>query len=56
MIYKLKRGNIVKVIAPSSYVEDEEEFLNGIEIIKNYFLANMAYYFNSYAKRCKKNI
>ena len=38
MIYKLKEGNIVKVIAPSSYVEDEKEFLNGIEIIKNWGL------------------
>ena len=38
MIYKLKQGNIVKVIAPSSYVEDEKEFFNGIEIIKNWGL------------------
>jgi len=38
MIYKLKGGNIVKVIAPSSYIEDEKEFLNGIEIIKNWGL------------------
>ena len=38
MIYKLKEGNIVKVIAPSSYVEDEKEFFNGIEIIKNWGL------------------
>ena len=38
MIYKLKEGNIVKVIAPSSYIEDEKEFLNGIEIIKNWGL------------------
>ena len=38
MIYKLKEGNIVKVIAPSSYIEDEKEFYNGIEIIKNWGL------------------
>tara|TARA_B100000900_G_scaffold191084_1_gene161774 strand:- start:134 stop:547 length:414 start_codon:yes stop_codon:yes gene_type:complete len=38
MIYKLKEGNIVKVIAPSSFIEDEKEFLNGIEIIKNWGL------------------
>ena len=38
MIYKLKQGNIVKVIAPSSYVEDEKEFFTGIEIIKNWGL------------------
>ena len=38
MIYKLKEGNIVKVIAPSSYIEDKKEFLNGIEIIKNWGL------------------
>ena len=38
MIYKLKEGNIVKVIAPSSYIEDEKEFFNGIEIIKNWGL------------------
>ena len=38
MIYKLKQGNIVKVIAPSSYVEDEKEFFSGIEIIKNWGL------------------
>ncbi len=38
MKYKLKEGNIVKVIAPSSYVENQEEFFNGIEIIKNWGL------------------
>jgi len=38
MIYKLKEGNIVQVIAPSSYIEDKKEFLNGIEIIKNWGL------------------
>ena len=38
MIYKLKEGNIVKIIAPSSYIEDEKEFFNGIEIIKNWGL------------------
>tara|TARA_Y100001978_G_scaffold87056_1_gene77953 strand:- start:370 stop:1227 length:858 start_codon:yes stop_codon:yes gene_type:complete len=38
MIYKLKEGNIVKVIAPSSYIEDEKEFFNGIEIIKDWGL------------------
>jgi len=38
MIYKLKEGNIVKVIAPSSYIEDKKEFLNGIEIIKDWGL------------------
>ena len=38
MIYKLKEGNIVKVIAPSSYIEDEKEFFSGIEIIKNWGL------------------
>ena len=38
MIYKLKQGSIVKVIAPSSYIEDEKEFFNGIEIIKDWGL------------------
>ncbi len=38
MNYQLKEGNIVKVIAPSSYIEDEKEFFNGIEIIKNWGL------------------
>ena len=38
MSYKLKEGNIVKVIAPSSYIEDEKEFFDGIEIIKNWGL------------------
>jgi len=38
MINKLKAGNNVNVIAPSSYIEDEKEFFNGIEIIKNWGL------------------
>ena len=38
MNYKLKKGNIVKIIAPSSYVEDKKEFFNGIEIIKDWGL------------------
>ena len=38
MFYKLNEGDIVKVIAPSSYIEDEKEFFNGIEIIKNWGL------------------
>ncbi len=38
MIYKLKEGNNVKIIAPSSYIDDEKEFFNGIEIIKNWGL------------------
>ncbi len=38
MIYKLNKGDNVKVIAPSSYVEDEKEFINGVEIIKNWGL------------------
>ena len=38
MIYKLKEGSNVKVIAPSSYIDDEKEFFNGIEIIKNWGL------------------
>ncbi len=38
MIDKLKEGNIVKVIAPSSYIENKKEFFSGIEIIKNWGL------------------
>ena len=38
MIYKLKEGDIVKVIAPSSYIENEKDFFNGIKIIKNWGL------------------
>ena len=38
MIYKLKKGDKVKVIAPSSYIDNEREFLNGIAIMKNWGL------------------
>lgn len=48
MIYKLNEGHIVKVIAPSSYIEDEKEFFDGIDIIKNWGL-NIE--FNNLTKR-----
>ncbi len=38
MIYKLQKGDLVKVIAPSSYIDNEKAFLNGLEIIKTWGL------------------
>ena len=47
-MYRLKEGNIVKIIAPSSNIDDEKIFFDGIEIIKSWGL-NVA--FNNINKR-----
>ena len=38
MIYKLRPGNDVKVIAPSSCIDNEQDFLNGLKIIESWGL------------------
>ena len=38
MIYKLRPGNDVKVIAPSSCIDNEKDFLNGLKIIESWGL------------------
>ena len=48
MIKKLKEGNLAKVIAPSSYIDNKKEFIHGIEIIKNWGLNVM---FNNLTER-----
>tara|TARA_B100000212_G_scaffold327015_1_gene289967 strand:- start:1065 stop:1934 length:870 start_codon:yes stop_codon:yes gene_type:complete len=38
MLYKLKKGDNVKVIAPSSFIDDEKDFLDGLKIIEDWGL------------------
>ncbi len=38
MIYKLRPGNDVKVIAPSSCIDNEQDFLDGLKIIESWGL------------------
>ncbi len=38
MIYRLRPGNDVKVIAPSSCIDNEKDFLNGLKIIESWGL------------------
>ena len=38
MIYKLKEGDKVNIIAPSSFINDNEEFLDGLKIIESWGL------------------
>jgi len=38
MLNKLKKGDIVEIIAPSSFIENEEYFNEGIEILKRWDL------------------
>jgi len=38
MIYKLKKGDKVNIIAPSSYIDNEKDFNDGLEIINSWGL------------------
>ncbi len=38
MLIKLKKGDEVKIIAPSSFIEKEEDFMSGIDILKKWGL------------------
>ena len=39
MIYKLKKGDEVEIVAPSSYIENQFEYLQGIQIIRDWGLS-----------------
>ena len=38
MIYKLKEGDSIEILAPSSYIENKKSFLEGINILKSWGL------------------
>jgi len=38
MLHKLKKGDQVEIVAPSSFIENKEEFLKGVEIIRGWGL------------------
>ena len=38
MIIKLKKGDLMHILAPSSFIEKEEEFKKGIDILKTWGL------------------
>ena len=38
MVFRIKKGDLVNVVAPSSYIEDKEQLTKGIEILKNWGL------------------
>ena len=38
MLYKLKKGDEINIVAPSSFIEKEEDFLKGIDILKKWGL------------------
>ena len=38
MVFKLKKGDLIDILAPSSFIDEEENFQKGIEILKNWGL------------------
>ena len=38
MLNKLKKGDEINILAPSSYIEIEDDFIKGIDILKNWGL------------------
>ena len=38
MVFRLKKGDLIDILAPSSFIDDEENFQKGIEILKNWGL------------------
>ena len=38
MFNKLKKGDEINILAPSSFIDKEEDFLSGVEILKNWGL------------------
>ena len=35
MLVKLKKGDEIQILAPSSFIDNEEDFIKGIDILKN---------------------
>ena len=38
MVFKLKKGDLIDIVAPGSFIDEEENFQKGIEILKNWGL------------------
>jgi len=38
MVFRLKKGDLIDILAPGSFIDDEENFQKGIEILKNWGL------------------
>ena len=38
MFFRLKKGDLIDILAPGSFIDEEENFQKGIEILKNWGL------------------
>ena len=38
MVSRLQKGDLIDILAPSSFIDEEENFQKGIEILKNWGL------------------
>ena len=38
MVFRLKKGDLINILAPGSFIDEEESFQKGIEILKNWGL------------------
>ena len=38
MLVKLKKGDEIQILAPSSFIDNEEDFIKGIDILKTWGL------------------
>ena len=38
MVFRLKNGDLIEILAPSSFIDEEENLQKGIEILKNWGL------------------
>ena len=38
MVSRLKKGDLIDILAPGSFIDEEENFQKGIEILKNWGL------------------
>ena len=38
MVFRLKKGDLIDILAPSSFIDDKETFQKGIEILKTWGL------------------
>jgi len=38
MVFRLKKGDLIDILAPSSFIDEDENFQKGIEILKNWGL------------------
>ena len=38
MVFRLKKGDLIDILAPGSFIDEVENFQKGIEILKNWGL------------------